>query len=295
MYSFSKVSKYVECPRAYFLRYVQRAPDSGKRDALDLGVAFHNGMEAACRKSLNVVSDQLEAAHEAVAETNPQRAHAVKMLDAYIPLLKLGENLKTITKDSEPLLEVPFQLEENGVAIRGYIDAIMRTSKDEVVLIDWKTRGSFTAGVPTQLDAQLHLYAAAAQRLGIKFDRVAQVQFAKITPAMPTVTKKGAPDKRMGKTTREIFDKGLSFWGLAPDEWHETFANKIVAQSEFVQVVDIDPMPELYLHWFQRTCQQIADDKEFIPTGRAHVCKWCGYHEPCMKQTQAQHKVLTGE
>ena len=109
---------------------------------------------------------------------------------------------------------------------------------------------------------------------------------------MPTLTKKGVPSKKMGKTTLPMFESGLRFWGVEPDDYIEAFADKIVSWSEFLKVSDITPYPDVYVNWFIESAKRAQVDKDFTPVSRSNTCKWCGYHEPCMELTKGLSNVL---
>jgi hypothetical protein len=292
-FSFSSVSCYLECNRKYFFRYATDAIDESSTDALELGGAFHDGLEAACNIAwgLRDSATPKETTQAALGVLNVPHAKAEQMLRAYIPALQLNESLFIETWQGKPALEIPFEVElAPGVQFRGMIDAVVRNARGEKLLVDWKTRGYFTEGVPAQLDAQLHLYAAAADRLGLPYDRVAQVQFAKQTPATPMMTKTGKLNRRMGKTTQDIFDRACRFYDLDPVQEREAFADKILPISAFVRVSPIEPYPDIYVDWFVDSVRRIQNDTLWTPASRSYTCKWCGFHEPCLTLTSGLGK-----
>ncbi len=169
----SALKTYVNCPRRYFYRYVQRRPESMKPH-LFVGNVVHEALKTFFemephRRSAKDLEERLRDAWR----RSPDRAAAFPpdMREAEAAAGKAAlEDLRLFVRRAD-LRAVPFALEEflmtevgDGVVVRGKIDRIDPSPKgDALVVIDYKT-GRPPDTPPNLVDEfQLPLYCAMVE------------------------------------------------------------------------------------------------------------------------------------
>jgi CRISPR/Cas system-associated exonuclease Cas4 (RecB family) len=269
------------CPAKYrYQKILGIEPEQQNTDAMDLGTLVHNGIEAALRSDqpLGAALASLDNADIGLVLQIPK---ARVCLENYIPMLGIGTKLVPVLgTDGNPLLEVPFDVPLlDGVRFRGYIDAVCRNQEDEIILIDWKTRGRFYGQNAIQLDAQLHLYAYILKLWGIKVDKAYQVQMRTPGPASPSLTVKGEISKKMGKTTEKYLIDGLA--NLGKQDAYDKLKAKIAPTEHWIEPIEVHLQTER--HWVnaRNWAARILKDDTYNEVARAYTCKFCPYKTHC--------------
>jgi DNA helicase-2/ATP-dependent DNA helicase PcrA len=160
--SYSSISTYLDCPRQYWYRYVQRLPAAPSAEAVQ-GVIIHETLRRAAearRAGATVTADMLSALHSTVwsdtAFPDPRRAptfqrNGAAQLEAYRQRGGL---------EAQPeYVEHAFSVAIDGWMLNGVIDRIDRAD-DSWRIIDYKTGRQLTRG---RRDLQVALYALGAE------------------------------------------------------------------------------------------------------------------------------------
>ena len=168
--SYSSISTYLDCPRQYWYRYVQRLPAAQSAEAVQ-GVIIHETLRRAAearRGGATLTADMLGALHGTVwSETafpDPRRAptfqrNGAAQLEAY----RLSGGL-----DTQPeYVEHAFSIAVDGWMLNGVIDRIDRADESWRI-IDYKTGRQLARG---RRDLQVALYALGAES-ALKLDPV---------------------------------------------------------------------------------------------------------------------------
>ncbi len=168
--SYSSISTYLDCPRQYWYRYVQRLPAAQSAEAVQ-GVIIHETLRRAAearRDGATVTADMLSALHGTVwSETafpDPRRAptfrrNGAAQLEAY----RQSGGLET----QPEYVEHAFSIAVDGWMLNGVIDRIDRFDESWRI-IDYKTGRQLARG---RRELQVALYALGAES-ALKLDPV---------------------------------------------------------------------------------------------------------------------------
>ncbi|WP_302081048.1 ATP-dependent helicase [Salinibaculum rarum] len=140
-HSYTSLAAYEECPRSHYLDYVINAfPDyqasTGEgTDGVsqrDIGLLFHDTAEQAANQSVQNREEWYEICERLASQRRAEDAlpAAMQCIDRYFEL---------DISDYEIIdAEREFEINLNGHELTGYIDAVYRTSADELVVVDYK-------------------------------------------------------------------------------------------------------------------------------------------------------------
>lgn len=253
--SFSQVSMYLRCPRAYYYRYVRglKIPPKG---SMVLGRSVHFSLETGLKEKKETAVDPpldlfQDAFHDAW-ERNLEEYELIiweereeKVKDDGYRLIEKWHKLRL--PEIEPKeVEVPIQIEfkNSSVKLLEVVDLIDRSGR----IIDHKVRKKKVTGeVKTSL--QLSLYLLGLSKLeGRKIERV--------RVAIESLIRKKEP---------EIYvEEAIRTWK------HVEFALEIV--SQVVKAIEADIFPA-------------------SPGNRLCSPRWCGYWELCMGKLEREEDL----
>jgi RecB family exonuclease len=167
--SFSRLSRYAQCPRSYELHYLRHAP-AEPNPSLLFGSLMHKPLERVYQYIASAkLRGRFPTAHllDLYAEEWKRSGltdYAVydegyRILNAYAAAHSLVDGEKILGVEKE------FRLPIDGVEVLGYMDRVDRIDDETIGLIDYKSnRLTFTReGIDTSL--QLSIYAMAARSL----------------------------------------------------------------------------------------------------------------------------------
>ena len=136
---------------------------------VDLKELWHSYLDAEVARTTEATGQQAEVWRIAGRPSKEKpdgenldwwRADGLDQLQGYERWLNKTD-LRFVSYDGTPAIELPFVIELAGITVRGFIDAVMVNPDGEVIVIDHKT-GSRT---PDSL-LQLGLYATAMEVMG---------------------------------------------------------------------------------------------------------------------------------
>ncbi|WP_246997929.1 ATP-dependent helicase [Halosolutus gelatinilyticus] len=164
-HSYTSLAAYEECPRSHYLEYVINAfPDYQETtsDAGDgvsqrtIGLLFHDTAEQAANQNVERSEEWYEICERLASQRRADDAlpAAKQCIDRYFELNL--HSYEIIDAERE------FELEIDGHELVGYIDAVYRTSDDELVVIDYKATERHR---DLQDDKQLPIYLLACRDL----------------------------------------------------------------------------------------------------------------------------------
>lgn len=154
--SYSSMSDYLKCPRAYYLKNVYKNPETNKKieitkPALSLGSAVHKVIEplAKLKPEDRFTSDLSEKFSEVFSTYEGKRGGFVAKSDFdYFKKQGLGM-ISTVIQNNEPLIKQTYVAEQDllhgwlsktdEVIICGKIDWINQLEDDKLEVIDFKT------------------------------------------------------------------------------------------------------------------------------------------------------------
>jgi CRISPR/Cas system-associated exonuclease Cas4 (RecB family) len=170
----TSVNTYLECPQRYYLRYVKRlkTPDWEVPQAWRFGTCVHAAMEAAYGAVMDGVApeelptmlayrdvaiDGLRAAwtKEDMPTHHGAFDRAVGTVDGALEALPL------VARDE--VLGVEYCIDgttPDGALFIGYVDLVLRVSRDTLKVRDWKVTGRRASPEELACDLQLNTYSA---------------------------------------------------------------------------------------------------------------------------------------
>lgn len=255
----SSLATFRECPRKYDLTYnLLLEPDrEGEREPLAVGTAWHVGMEH---------------------RESPER---YSRLRAAAPTELWAEKLSVLAAahdwywQSQPIEfmqhEFTFEVELDGIVLRGQIDGIVTTPDGRTGLIEFKTTGDSLDGSyfdRLRLDTQVGLYALATQSLGLFSGRRPDFILYDVV-RKPTINPKGIAKKDVTWMRRQLDDGdrctyyGLEFGEMLPggvDDVLQALDNARECPRLYAARLraDIGERPEYY--FARREVHRTADD-----------------------------------
>lgn len=170
-FSYSKLSCYGNCPKNYYLTYIE----SVERSQNIYGIAGGDAHEIVQALEIGKITNK-----EAVTEWESKMNMYDFFGEAKFPTIKSKENYITnVTayfrnfkplpiSGREVLIEKEFEVEIEGIIIRGFIDlTLIDHDKKEIEVIDYKTssKSGFTSKNLVKKCYQLILYSLALQKL----------------------------------------------------------------------------------------------------------------------------------
>lgn len=217
--SASMINTFLECPRKFQKRYVERFKLEKATDHLPLGTAFHAAMEAA--------NNALKEGGPCEQFTEEQRE---EFLQIYRRLaIKLGlsnmssfdEGIDLVEKALDRMstnktvlgVEVEFSIiTPDGVPIMGFIDSIEQLSDTELLVNDYKTSRIAKSTEEARGDIQLAMYDYAASIMYPGYKTI-WVQLDYIRHDKPPVRIKRTREQRQSflKYLKSVYDEILAF------------------------------------------------------------------------------------
>ena len=215
--SVSQLKTFMQCPKKYFLQYVDRRPPAFRPIALAFGTAWHaavghrleahrDGQVAPAEELYEVFRDVLE--HEAARPGPPvlfddEEAHLEQTIDAGIRMLDVF--LERVSLPARVIgVEVPFVIElvdqlTGEVVSRPLIGAIDALVEDEhaACVVELKTAKRRWSSDQLDYDPQMTAYAMAARELGYVNPKLALV----------VATKTKTPDVQIERLVRHQNDE----------------------------------------------------------------------------------------
>lgn len=170
-YSFSKLSCYGNCPKNYYLTYIEPV----ERSQNIYGMAGGDAHEIVQALEIGKITNK-EAVKEWQSKMNmydffgEDNFPTVKSKENYITdVTAYFRNFKPLPINGrEVLIEKEFEVEIEGIIIRGFIDlTLIDHDKKEIEVIDYKTssKSGFTSKNLIKKCYQLILYSLALQKL----------------------------------------------------------------------------------------------------------------------------------
>lgn len=223
----------------------------------------------------------------------------------YLPRMELGTRFVPVgshelfgtDKPDVPVIEYPFEVplsemdSEGGMVFSGIIDAVMRDkTTNELVIFDFKIRGTFGYDQIAMLDDQLYIYAALLSRIGVRVDAVCMYQLRSKLPAIASISEKTGTPNLGGKFG---FDTTVERWletipaNIDPKIWLPRLAGKFKELDAFVHPVfanvnsDANTMTYLNLIATARMMMDAKKRDTFAATLNSNVCKQCDFWRLC--------------
>ncbi len=181
--SYTHVKQYLDCPRCYYLSFVQEMPGEDAGDAVNLGKIVHRALQHFCSAWTDADSrgDALPAWDALESHVNAcfrcewprhlefdseQLERALAMARVFLEQLHPAD---AHVLHVEKRFRMPFEVDGLTHTVTGVIDRIDMTQGGGVRLIDYKTgypSKAFTS--PEKSDLQMGIYAMALPSLGIE-------------------------------------------------------------------------------------------------------------------------------
>ncbi len=241
------------------------------------------------------------------------KADAKKLLGYYLKRMELGtrfvpmgtaelfagSNLGYTDTPSGACIEMNFQydmtdaeiVEVGGMRFSGIIDAIMLDkTTNEIVIMDFKVRGTFGYDQIAMLDDQLYIYAALLSRVGVRVDKVCMFQIRSKLPADASISEKSGTPNLGGKNG---FDTTVERWletipaNIDSKIWLPRLEGKFKNLDAFVHPVYADvnsnanTMTYLNLLATARMMLDAIRRDTYAATLSSNVCKQCDFWRLC--------------
>lgn len=196
-YSFSRLETFHNCRRLYYYNYVQKNR-SGDNIYSFLGTVVHEltqGMEQGHETNESAVKKFIEAVDDAEMLDLPWMSENVK--NKYVEcIIHFLENYKP-TNNNTIRIEDYFEIDINGIILRGYIDLWYRIGMD-IYVVDLKTSTKFAKKDVLKKSRQLLLYGIHMSEKYPDYNIILQFNMLKY------VLKNG---KLVERTKLELFDE----------------------------------------------------------------------------------------
>ena len=288
--SFSALGTYNKCPRAYYLKYKEGHEGNPQNTmARDIGSYAHELFEVALKGDTGYMQDVLDYWERTEQEHPPHVSTvALDIAKAYLPVLGIGSKIFPYIHEGKPAIEIEVRRKlQAGIDFMGYADAIVTNSKGENVLIDWKFKTYLTDKDLVIKDAQLYLYYDSLTRLGVRIDKVLQVQMLNTPPALPLLKQDGTFNKKCRKTTRALFDKACKAYDLTPDEiaqGEKDLESKIKPMTTFMRMVEIPVgvYTNMMLSDFEDGVTRLMEDNFYRRVASSYACSRCDFKSVCI-------------
>lgn len=174
-FSYSRLRRYQDCPRAYYLHYVKELPDEASI-AMRLGSLVHEALErfyrwvvleeyAGILPHTVLFSIYREVFGESRVADPDVYADGRGILSKYV------ESHPNVDHMSVLAIEQEFRMEIGGAEVLGYIDRVDRVDGG-IRVVDYKTNRLLFERSEVESDMQMSIYAIAAKRLYPMAERV---------------------------------------------------------------------------------------------------------------------------
>lgn len=182
LWSYSRLEKYKTSHYEYYLRYIKHEQPKGEIDSAyaPLGGIAHDILEKLYTnqikyEDMHIEFDDMWTMNISVLDFKFNRSEAEKndsIKNKYYKDLNHFFRYHSIIPYNvinEKFVAIPINA---NLVFQGYIDAIFKDENDVYNIIDWKTSTKYSGSAVKDHSAQLLLYAAALNNLGISFDKI---------------------------------------------------------------------------------------------------------------------------
>ncbi|MFC1849069.1 RecQ family ATP-dependent DNA helicase [candidate division CSSED10-310 bacterium] len=179
VFSYSKISVYLECPKRYHYQYIEKIPTAPK-PYFSFGTSLHNTLHEFhladyCRSFEEVQELYRQQWIKDIGYTSPREEQeyfelGLQILQDYLQIQK--------KKYDRPLyLEQRFKLEFENFSLTGAIDRIDQRDNDVIEIIDYKTSKRMSTRDYIKKDLQLAIYGLAADTIIGKYPDILSFYF----------------------------------------------------------------------------------------------------------------------
>ncbi|GAA7366020.1 ATP-dependent deoxyribonuclease AddB [Helicobacter pylori] len=172
-FSASSLNAFLTCKRRFYYHYIKRFKESPKDESNSaVGSLLHELLKEAYEKDKNPYALEerliwlLKTRENITPKERLDTLVALKKIQAFYLKEKERFNAKIKILDLEKSFETAIQ----GVVFKGRIDRVDKTADNEIILLDYKFRGSLSPKEIAQIstDYQMAIYAFALKNLGYK-------------------------------------------------------------------------------------------------------------------------------
>jgi RecB family exonuclease len=179
--SVSRLKRYEQCPRAFALQYIDKAPrdtdptfttrfDLDLHEGADFGSLIHTTLETIFRWVVqnefqgsppeDVITKSYRDAFQASAITgNDTFGEGRDLLRVYFDRHPIVDHLSVLDVERE------FRIQREGVTLLGYIDRVDKIDDETIRIVDYKTNRMLFSRDDVDTDLQMSIYGVAAKTL----------------------------------------------------------------------------------------------------------------------------------
>jgi len=317
--SYSKVSRFLACPRSYELRYVIGLAPRIKIPRMHRGSLVDKGLSEAIGandEGMSTKECQMVAADEVSRAAREHRKHPlvapfVKGIRSDLELiehesssiamravrnLQLGEGVfESVKIDGKPAVQTRVSLTYSTFEFEGYIDWLPRRVSDGVkFLYDFKVRDNKQDEELARFDYQLPMYMFALNQLpGIGLNPVVNARHFQISssPAkIPAQNKDGTTSRAKCATDPSTFIQTLQERGEDIEPFAHQIANLKPLDVTTSQVISTEEQSTVAAHFFRST-RALSDAEtsgNFPMRYHAMQCGMCQYRRICAAEMRGQ-------
>jgi hypothetical protein len=184
------------------------------------------------------------------------------------------------------LLEEPFSyvLPGTDIKVTGRIDAVMLTTDNELVLVDWKVRRYPYTPEMVLLDAQLYVYYHyLINEMNLPLTGAQQVQILKGRMPKPVTVDSAGYPSMSGYTTNHLYEQALTRHNVNPEAYRKAFSSRIKPVSHFIEQTPIDvSLTDKMVSRFAANAQRLMADETYSPVSNGYTCKFCDFQKTCL-------------
>ena len=167
--SFSRLKRYAQCAKSYYLHYIQKAP-SAPNASLLFGSLLHAALERVYREIAaeklmgRFPEDRLLAAYQ--DEWSRSSLGEFAIFEEGLAILRAYARQQPLVDPANILaVEQEFWLPVDRFEVLGYIDRVDRVDDETIAVVDYKSNRAIFTREEVDHDLQLSIYAMAAQML----------------------------------------------------------------------------------------------------------------------------------
>lgn len=282
--SHSRVKLWRKCKHAYNYRYVQKLRKRIKAHALNVGIIFHDCIEAwALGKSYKPVLKKYDQEMKNLFQGEREEFQdafdlAKGMVDGYTSYYEVDDYVAVELEVNIPLTD--------DIDYIGYIDALV--NKDGGLwLMERKTCKNFLGDDFTSMDIQTVLYRWALPQMGYEVPRGIIWDMAKKKlPVQPQLLAKGGLSKNSKiDTTYELYSQAIEDNDLDPDDYSDMLEMLKTKENNFQRRVSLPfskLMEDQVMKDFKETAIEIKILGETLTNRNlGRDCSWCDYKDLC--------------
>lgn len=317
-YSVSSIISNSKCTQHYDLKYNRRispiVQNPGKRL---LGTLVHIGLAEAMRSywgnslpPFDVGSHQRarENAFQAmtdymqkevytkltgvydIVEYNELAFNAEILVENTLDHINIPANYTIYSVDGEPVVEYYFRqnIDEDGNQFSGVVDVLLEDiHTGELVVLDWKTRASFTSYEDELLSTQNAVYQYIMSHIIEKpIARSIVYQIRSKIPSTPKLNKNGTMSRSKVSTTWEVYKRALLENGLNPVDYEDMQQHYEAQEDKFFNVVDITRTELSQAIYWNNIHKHISNIQSVLNPAMAFgtACQGCEFRSWCTAQ-----------